>query len=142
MAKESAMFNTIVVLMSASLLISVPQQSTDKALLAGGKNVFVERVAGKDLHEEMEKQLTEWGRWKVVSKESDADIIVRMIPSGSNLWGNGERITVSILAASDKRMLWISKKQSGSGVSLHTPHTRLMMKIMNEMKQDSNLWIQ
>lgn len=122
--------------------VSLSAQS-DKALLASGKRVYVERVEGKDIQRSMEQALTEWGRWKVAEAREDADLLVRLQVAASKF--KGDALSASIASAPDHRVLWTSTKQKATGNAFHgfkSPFGKAAVAIVEEMKAAANNWLQ
>jgi hypothetical protein len=88
------------------------------ALLAPGRRVYVRPVPEKDIHEVVANLLREWGRWPVVDKSEDADIVVRLVLSGSAGLGLAG-IVATIEDASVGTEIWKSNKQTGTRNMFH-----------------------
>ncbi len=103
--------------------INGPRESGNKstASLAPGRRVYVRPVPEKDIHEVVGNLLREWGRWQVVDKSEDADLVVRLQLSGSSGWGLAS-IVATIEDPSTGTEMWKSKKQTGTPERLSWVH--------------------
>jgi hypothetical protein len=112
------------------------------ALLAPGQRVYVRPVPERDIHEVVANLLRDWGRWKVVDKPDEADILVRLVLSGSAAWGRAS-IVATIEEAPAGAELWKSKKQTGNRTIFHgytSPYNRAAEGILEQLKKVSAMW--
>lgn len=126
-----------IVLVPLLLVPTFAQEDDAKILLVKDRRVFVEK-ADKDADVAMVKELQNWGRWKIVADESEAELLVRLRVSGSAAWGVGH-IQASILDAKTKKTLWTSKDQRGTRTVFHgyaSPFTRAISGIAKQMKKE------
>ena len=112
------------------------------ALLAPGRRVYVRPVPEKDIHEVVGNLLSEWGRWPLVDKAEDADIMIRLVLSGSAGWGLAS-IVATIEDSSTGNEMWKSKKQTGKRTIFHgyaSPYNRAAEGVLEQMKKASATW--
>jgi hypothetical protein len=129
---------------TAERLLGMPALPSAKgvALLAPGRRVFVRPVPEKDIHEVVANLLREWGRWKVVDKPEEAEILVRLVLSGSAGWGRAS-IVATIEEAPAGAELWKSNKQTGNRTIFHgyaSPYNRAAEGILEQLKKASAMW--
>ena len=104
--------------------------------------MYVRPVLKKDIHEVVANLVRDWGRWRVVDKLEDADILIRLALSGSAGWGRAS-IVATIEEASSGDELWQSKKQTGHRTIFHgytSPYNRAAEGILKQMKRASATW--
>jgi len=128
----------IAVVIGILLVSSVAfSEQVSNTSLAEGKKIFVE-PAEKEADVAMLKQLHEWGRWKIVGDQAEADLLVRLRVSGNAAWGVG-RVQAFILDAKTKETLWTSESRKGVRSVFHgyaSPFTRSISGIVKQMKQE------
>lgn len=111
--------------------------TTSDPRLGQGKKVFVEQ-ADKDADVTMGKELQQWGRWKLVGDQGDADLLVRLRVSGNAAWGIGH-VQAFVLDAKTKETLWVSKSQKGTRNVFHgyaSPFSRAVSGIAKQMRDE------
>jgi hypothetical protein len=109
----------------------------DKDLLEPGHRVYVQPVVGSGKHEYMKDFLRSWGRWEVVNKQEDAEIMVQLDFSGSDLMGMAS-IIATIKAVATGAELWKSEKHTGLRTIFHlyaSPYKRASEGVVEEMKK-------
>lgn len=119
------------------LFIPIQQVTDSQSVLLTAKTVFVEK-ADHDVDVAMLGELKEWGRWKIVADETEADLVVRLRISGSAVWGVGH-VQASILDAKTKKTLYTSKEQRGTRTIFHgyaSPYRRAISGIVKQMRKD------
>ena len=119
-----------------------PSAGLGTARLAPGRRVYVKPVTNKDIHEVVGNLLRDWGRWAVVEKPEDADILVRLALSGSAGWGRAS-IVATVEDASTGTQIWKSRKQTGNRTIFHgytSPYNRAAEGILDQMKKASTTW--
>lgn len=109
----------------------------DKDLLAPGHRVYVKPAFENRTHEVMKALLRNWGRWTVVNKQEDADIMVRLDGSGSSLMGMAS-IVATIEDVVTGAELWKSEEHTGLRTIFHlyaSPYKRAAVGVVEEMKK-------
>jgi len=132
-----------VVLLFVGCMATPVRAESDKALLASGRKVYIERVDGKDIHRSMEQPLSEWGRWTVVSDRTQADLVVRLHVSTSKF--KGDSLAASIVSLPEQHVLWTSTRHKAVGNAFHgfkSPFGKAATAIVEEMKASANNWLQ
>jgi hypothetical protein len=112
------------------------------ALLAPHRRVYVRPVPENDVHEVVANLLRQWGRWQVVDKPDDAEIVVRLVLGGSAGWGVAN-IVATIEEPGTNDELWKSNKQTGLRTIFHgytSPYHRAAEGIVEQMKKASETW--
>jgi hypothetical protein len=118
------------------------QGHTGVALLAPGLSVWVRPVPENDIHEVVGNLLRAWGRWRVVEKTEDADVMVRLVLSRSAGWGRAS-IVATIEDPSSGTEIWKSKKQTGNCTIFHgydSPFHRAAVGIIDQIEKASATW--
>lgn len=129
---------------AALLILTALFQGADpRVALKPASAVYVEPTEEQGASVALGEELATWGRWRVVERKEDADLIVRISTSGSAFWAK-KKAHVVIHDARTDAPLWTSKpaaqRRSSVFTGYQSPHEVAAKGIVEQMRAASNTW--
>lgn len=126
------------------LLTSAVAQPADTSrdALKPSSAVYVEPTREHEAHVHLGRELAAWGRWRVVERLEDADLVVRL-----QMHGNARRrggLAAVIHDARTDAPLWTSRRETHTRGSVFTgytnPYEKAAVGLVDQMREASNAW--